>query len=266
MPGAPGALLRLLVDQFVFAPIFIGVFLSTLVTLEGRPSQVIPKLQQEWFSSVLVNWQLWIPFQFLNFRFVPQQFQRLEPGVVLGFNISKGLVGPIDKAIQYKDKFPDDTKDKKQLQIKVSEKLGSKNESCSVLSRIHEDPKKVQKEIRDLHPRPLLMTKVAPVCPAWLMSTAYLLTILERLNIISSQSQLFSNAPWKIIIFNMIPYQVAKAMLIKHLSPNLSKRKVYYFQVILIETGSVIFAPTSCNRNERAYSKFKIKRILSPAD
>ncbi|KAH6809354.1 Peroxisomal membrane 22 kDa family protein [Perilla frutescens var. frutescens] len=74
-PGASGAFLRLLLDQFIFAPIFIGTFLSTLVTLEGRPSNVIPKLKQEWFSSVLANWQLWIPFQFLNFWFVPQQFQ-----------------------------------------------------------------------------------------------------------------------------------------------------------------------------------------------
>lgn len=32
--------------QFIFAPIFIGVFLSTLVTLEGKPSNVIPKLKQ----------------------------------------------------------------------------------------------------------------------------------------------------------------------------------------------------------------------------
>lgn len=32
--------------QFLFSPIFIGVFLATLVTLEGRPSQAIPKLQQ----------------------------------------------------------------------------------------------------------------------------------------------------------------------------------------------------------------------------
>ncbi|KAI5560150.1 hypothetical protein POPTR_016G029700v4 [Populus trichocarpa] len=82
VPGASGAFLRLLADQFVFSPIFIGVFLSTLVTLEGRPSQVIPKLQQEWFSAVLANWQLWIPFQFLNFRFVPQQFQVLAANVI----------------------------------------------------------------------------------------------------------------------------------------------------------------------------------------
>ncbi|XP_052175147.1 protein sym-1 [Diospyros lotus] len=82
LPGASGAFLRLLLDQFLFSPAFIGVFLSTLVTLEGRPSQVVPKLQQEWFSAVLANWQLWIPFQFLNFRFVPQQFQVLAANFI----------------------------------------------------------------------------------------------------------------------------------------------------------------------------------------
>ncbi|XP_043717308.1 protein sym-1 [Telopea speciosissima] len=88
VPGASGALLRLLLDQFLFSPIFIGVFLSVLVTLEGRPSEVVPKLQQEWFSAVLANWQLWIPFQFLNFRFVPQQFQVLVANVVaLAWNV-----------------------------------------------------------------------------------------------------------------------------------------------------------------------------------
>ncbi|KAI7752172.1 hypothetical protein M8C21_008337, partial [Ambrosia artemisiifolia] len=82
MTGAPGAFLRLIIDQFIFAPAFIGVFLSTLVTLEGRPSQVLPKLQQEWVSSVVANWQLWIPFQFLNFLFVPQQFQVLAANFI----------------------------------------------------------------------------------------------------------------------------------------------------------------------------------------
>ncbi|GAY33454.1 hypothetical protein CUMW_007330 [Citrus unshiu] len=88
MTGASGAFLRLLTDQFLFSPIFIGVFLSTLVTLEGRPSEVLPKLQQEWFSSVVANWQLWIPFQFLNFRFVPPQFQVLAANVIaLAWNV-----------------------------------------------------------------------------------------------------------------------------------------------------------------------------------
>ncbi|WRX24346.1 Mpv17/PMP22 - like 4 [Theobroma cacao] len=100
LPGASGAFLRLLLDQFLFSPIFIGVFLSTLVTLEGRPSQVVPKLQQvEWFSAVLANWQLWIPFQFLNFRFVPQQFQVLAANfialvwnVILSFKAHKEIL------------------------------------------------------------------------------------------------------------------------------------------------------------------------------
>ncbi|CAN4085389.1 unnamed protein product [Withania somnifera] len=81
-PGIAGTLMRLVLDQFLFAPIFVGVFLSSLVALEGRSSQVIPKLKQEWFSSVLANWQLWIPFQFFNFRFVPQQFQVLAANLI----------------------------------------------------------------------------------------------------------------------------------------------------------------------------------------
>ncbi|KAL8457219.1 hypothetical protein ACS0TY_035169 [Phlomoides rotata] len=97
--GASGAIIRLLLDQFIFSPIFIGTFLSTLVTLEGKPSLVIPKLQQEWFSSVVANWQLWIPFQFLNFRFVPQQFQVLAANfialiwnVILSYKAHKEVV------------------------------------------------------------------------------------------------------------------------------------------------------------------------------
>ena len=41
--------------QFIFAPIFIGVFMSLLVTLEGKPSLVVPKLKQ-------VRWTLLYSF------------------------------------------------------------------------------------------------------------------------------------------------------------------------------------------------------------
>ncbi|EEC68791.1 hypothetical protein OsI_37340 [Oryza sativa Indica Group] len=86
--GASGAIARLLLDQFIFSPIFIGVFMSLLVTLEGKPSLVVPKLKQEWLSSVIANWQLWIPFQFLNFYFVPQKFQVLAANfVALAWNV-----------------------------------------------------------------------------------------------------------------------------------------------------------------------------------
>uniref|UniRef100_A0A0E0MJ73 Uncharacterized protein n=1 Tax=Oryza punctata TaxID=4537 RepID=A0A0E0MJ73_ORYPU len=98
--GASGAIARLLLDQFIFSPIFIGVFMSLLVTLEGKPSLVVPKLKQEWLSSVIANWQLWIPFQFLNFYFVPQKFQVLAANfvalawnVILSFKAHKEVTG-----------------------------------------------------------------------------------------------------------------------------------------------------------------------------
>ncbi|CAL9755475.1 unnamed protein product [Musa acuminata subsp. burmannicoides] len=104
-PGASGAFLRLLLDQIyiflrlIFSPIFLGVFLSSVVALEGRPYQINHKLEQEWFSVVLANWQLWIPFQFLNFQFVPQKFQVLAAdiaalawNVMLSFEAHKEIV------------------------------------------------------------------------------------------------------------------------------------------------------------------------------
>lgn len=86
--GAYSAGLRLLLDQFLFSPLFIGVFFASLLTLEGRPSEILPKLQQDWFASVLANWKLWIPFQFVNFLVVPQQLQVLVANVIaLAWNV-----------------------------------------------------------------------------------------------------------------------------------------------------------------------------------
>ncbi|TXG70130.1 hypothetical protein EZV62_005065 [Acer yangbiense] len=64
LPGVSGTLVRLLLDQFLFAPTFIGVFLSTLVTLEGRPSQVVPQLQQVLAANfVSVAWNVILSFK-----------------------------------------------------------------------------------------------------------------------------------------------------------------------------------------------------------
>lgn len=47
--------------QFLFSPMFIGVFLSTLMILEGRASQVVSKLQQVIFKAFMI-WALWVFF------------------------------------------------------------------------------------------------------------------------------------------------------------------------------------------------------------
>ena len=43
--------------------------------MQGQSSSIEAKLKQDWKSAVAANWKLWIPFQFINFRFVPQQLQ-----------------------------------------------------------------------------------------------------------------------------------------------------------------------------------------------
>ncbi|KAH0451859.1 hypothetical protein IEQ34_019158 [Dendrobium chrysotoxum] len=81
---------------FVFT--FLGlVMLISLPGASGASLRLL--LDQEWFSSVLANWQLWIPFQFLNFRFVPQKFQVLAANlvalvwnVILSFKAHKEIV------------------------------------------------------------------------------------------------------------------------------------------------------------------------------
>lgn len=86
-PGIAKTGVRLVLDQFLFSPIFIGAFFSALLTLEGHTSSIVPKLRQDWPSAVVANWKIWIPFQFLNFLLVPQQLQVLAANVIsLGWN------------------------------------------------------------------------------------------------------------------------------------------------------------------------------------
>jgi hypothetical protein len=44
--------------------------------LHHPPRRQVPaKLRQDWRTTVVTNWKIWVPFQFLNFRFVPVNLQ-----------------------------------------------------------------------------------------------------------------------------------------------------------------------------------------------
>ena len=73
--GTGAAALSLALDQLAFAPTFLAVFIASLFTIEGNAASVPAKLRQDWGETVVTNWKVWVPFQFLNFRFVPVNLQ-----------------------------------------------------------------------------------------------------------------------------------------------------------------------------------------------
>lgn len=80
--GNKGALLRMLLDQAAWAPVFIGSMITLLTAIDGgRGPEISAALRSDWASSVRANWVLWVPAQFLNFRFVAPQHQLLFANV-----------------------------------------------------------------------------------------------------------------------------------------------------------------------------------------
>ncbi|KAE9031994.1 hypothetical protein PR003_g3168 [Phytophthora rubi] len=84
LPGVSAAAVakRLALDQLGFAPTFLPVFLSSVLTLEGNKEQIPDKLRADWWTVTKANWGVWVPAQILNFRFVPGPMQVLFSNVV----------------------------------------------------------------------------------------------------------------------------------------------------------------------------------------
>lgn len=86
--GNMGALIRMGLDQLCFAPLFIGSMVAILTALDGKSDNIVATLKSDLPSAVRANWALWVPAQFLNFRFVPADYQVLFANVVaLAWNV-----------------------------------------------------------------------------------------------------------------------------------------------------------------------------------
>lgn len=75
VPGDKGTLLRLALDQLIFAPLSLASFFAIVMTLEGKSDLIVAKLKKDLAPTVIAQWKLWIPFQFANFKFVPSSLQ-----------------------------------------------------------------------------------------------------------------------------------------------------------------------------------------------
>lgn len=76
---------RVAADQLLFAPTFIGVFLSSMAVLEGgSPSD---KLAKSYVPALTANYMIWPLVQAVNFRFVPLHHRVLFVNVIsIGWN------------------------------------------------------------------------------------------------------------------------------------------------------------------------------------
>ncbi|KAF2177652.1 hypothetical protein K469DRAFT_719575 [Zopfia rhizophila CBS 207.26] len=72
-------------DQFIFAPINMTVFLSSMAYLEGSGPK--DKLRKAWKPGMINNFLLWPWVQGVNFKYVPLEYRVLVVNfVALGWN------------------------------------------------------------------------------------------------------------------------------------------------------------------------------------
>ncbi|KAL1896725.1 Protein required for ethanol metabolism [Ceratocystis pirilliformis] len=78
-------LARVACDQGLFAPVFIGLFLSSMAVLEGSDPQ--EKLAKSYTTALVSNYYLWPAVQMVNFKFMPLQHRLLFTNVIsIGWN------------------------------------------------------------------------------------------------------------------------------------------------------------------------------------
>jgi protein Mpv17 len=76
---------RVALDQGVFAPTFIGVFLTSMAVLEGSSPK--EKLEKSYKPALTTNYMIWPFVQLVNFKFVPLHHRVLFVNVIsIGWN------------------------------------------------------------------------------------------------------------------------------------------------------------------------------------
>lgn len=77
---------RVFLDQAVFSPTFLGIFLITMGILDGHHDP-IAHVRGHYWELLKTNWMVWPPVQLTNFKFVPLQHRLTFANIVaIGWN------------------------------------------------------------------------------------------------------------------------------------------------------------------------------------
>lgn len=68
---------KVLTDQLCFSPVSLFCFFTygTMMLENGTWEDTKSKLSKIYFKTLLINYSVWVPIQFINFLFVPRSFQ-----------------------------------------------------------------------------------------------------------------------------------------------------------------------------------------------
>lgn len=85
-PWTPTTGIKVVIDQFVQAPVFTVLIFAFLGTLEGKNLEAVKKqLDDDYADTMVANWKLWLPATVVNIAFVPPILRVLYLNVVFFF-------------------------------------------------------------------------------------------------------------------------------------------------------------------------------------
>lgn len=79
---------HLSLDQGLFGPANVAFFFVASGALEGKAApEIREKLDERLWETITSAWLLWVPFQFLTFRFIPMDYRLISgQAVAIGWN------------------------------------------------------------------------------------------------------------------------------------------------------------------------------------